>query len=108
MPFAVKLRCRKKDPNSDAVEIEVPWWDEAQLRRDARFVPCGDHLFRDFVAKDLCNDDIRELHDQFLPQAGVSTEISKVIDKIDLLLVEEPQSYECFDVVVFEWESGLD
>ncbi len=115
LAFDIKVSGISKANNETLFELELPWWDELQLRKDSRFKQEDiDQSYFDYIAY-LSVDELRKLHEQFRAEAtsGVYKDadwqkrIQPIMKELDEVIYASPDQYAYFRVHVYEWESGF-
>ena len=113
MAFSTKITATDSDGGS-ALDIEVPWWNDDELRRDPRFdESVEDPGYLDYRAS-LSAQEVQELSDRYRTRLsdGVDPETGKLWYERwhrDQRLLEAAlkQPDFSYSVWVFEWESGM-
>ena len=115
MAFSVKISGISKKTGGEVFNMEPPWWNSDQLRKDERFVVSNETgSYFDYDA-DVSISEMRELHERFklAATAGVygSDQWREIktpnLEKLDEVLYSRSDDYSHFHITVFEWESGL-
>jgi hypothetical protein len=113
MAFSTKITATDSD-GSSALDIEVPWWDDHELRRDPRFDESEENRgYLDYRAS-LSAQEVQELSDRY--RTGLSDRIDLETGKLSYegwhraqrqLEAALKQPGLSYSVWVFEWESGM-
>jgi hypothetical protein len=115
MAFSVQVFGYSRATGEKALELELRWWVPGMLWDDPRFIHSNDTgSYSDYDA-DLSVEEMRELHERFLPAAtsGVfehphwQAVLQPKLRRLHDALYERADEFSHFRVNVFEWESGL-
>ena len=110
MAFSVKIKGFAKDSKKILLEMEPPWWDTNQLKKDNRFVISNDTgSYFDYDA-DVSVEEMKEIHERFRPASNSGVfkcdDWQPMINDLDKALYSDSANYSHFHINVFEWESG--